>query len=94
MGPSDWKAQIFYPVDGDSAVYEMVSRGSVIEVWLEGIELEATGEDRVAEASIRIAISGDWEGDLDGLLDCLEEARARLLANEIGRAAEKPRPGT
>jgi hypothetical protein len=104
MTSGEWTGLMTYPVEGDSAVYEISLRDqTVAEVWLDGINLKATGQERINGASLRIAAWGgaadpgltaysligqgtpEWEGELDGLFACLEDARRRLLENERGR---------
>ncbi len=85
-----------YPVEGDSAVFELERRGELFAaVWLEGIDLSARGAARIASVRVMMRFYGDPEGEenaeaapLDELTALLAEGRAWLLDNEQGREPE------
>jgi hypothetical protein len=94
-----FRTQMFYPVEGDSAICEIVYGD---EIWadlaLENIDLAAVGPTRVANARVMLATFAPAPEStrkfqtvpLDAALVAIEEAKQRLIANEVGRA---PGPG-
>lgn len=91
--PRFHRAHLF-PVEGDSAIAELWHDGEVwAEVWLEGLQLDARGEDRVRNASAMVRLYSrpasaepDWmEYRLDEVMAELTTARDWLLDNERGR---------
>jgi hypothetical protein len=93
--------QKFYPVEGDSAVAELLYKGRVWgELRLENIALGERGEARVRDAEVVLTLHpplvsrwayvvkksvASWEFSLDEALPLVEEAREWLLENERGR---------
>jgi hypothetical protein len=88
-----WIAHLF-PVEGDSAIAELWHGDDVwADIRLEGVALDAFGEDRVATAAAVLRIyprpasgaSQYWEWGLDQALEQLEAGRKWLIENERGR---------
>lgn len=88
-----WMARLF-PVDADSAIAELWHDDEVwADVRLEGVQLDAHGEDRITSATavVRLYVrpagaDPDWrEHRLEDLLEQLTTARHWLLDNERGR---------
>jgi hypothetical protein len=89
MTRSTWTPTRFYPVEGDSAIFELEhSSGLFLEIWLEGINLAAEGTARMTGARVMVHVHGtDRSGsvELDELTAHLAEGRQWLLDNERGR---------
>lgn len=85
-----------YPVEGDSAVFELERDGELFAaMWLEGIDLAARGPARLASARVMVRFYAHAEADdaatgveLDELTSLLADGRVWLLDNEQGRAPE------
>ena len=77
----------FYPVEGDSAVAELLVGDRVwAEVVLEGLRLDQRGADRVTEARVVLRLHGSLDAfDLSAALGSIEEAQKWLFENERGR---------
>lgn len=87
-----WMARLF-PVYGDSAIAELWRDDEVwADVRLEGVQLDAHGEDRITSATAVVRLyapstgadPGWREHRLDDLLEQLTTARRWLLDNERG----------
>jgi FPC/CPF motif-containing protein YcgG len=84
-----------YPVEGDSAVFELERGGEVFAAtWLDGIDPSAQGAARIASARVMVRFYGDPDGDdtTEGhrslLVAFLTDGRTWLLDNEQGRQPE------
>ena len=83
---SGWEALRSYPVEGDSAEYELWFGERIYAVmWLEGIDLEAEGEARTTAVSVRVEFLEGCEVDWDELQAHLAAGREWLIENEQGR---------
>ena len=77
-----------YPVEGDTAIAELMVGGRIWgDLRLEGIDLDAVGNARTADARVVLRLSSDrtTEFDLDQVVALLREAEAWLIENERGR---------
>ncbi len=95
MSDARWNPMRTYPVEGDSAVFELERGGELFAaMWLDGIDLTARGAARLASARVMVRFYGDPEhgsteaANLDELSALLAEGRAWLLDNEHGRQPE------
>jgi hypothetical protein len=94
---SRWKPVRTYPVEGDSAEFELWLDGEQFAaMWLEGIDLSAHGATRTAQARVVVQFferaSGaeshghrPFTAEYDEATRLLAEGRAWLLENERGR---------
>jgi hypothetical protein len=92
-----FRRQIFYPVEGDSAIVElMYDDAQWADVRLEDLRLDAVGDARLEGARVVVSLfakpadSGRdeptwWEFDYADVRAQLDEARDWLLDNERGR---------
>lgn len=82
--------QKFYPVEGGSAVAELLVGCRVwADLALENIRLDQRAGDRLTEARGVFRLHGSLDSlDLDAALKNIEEARNWLLENERGRDPE------
>jgi hypothetical protein len=85
----------FYPVEGDTAIAELVDGGEMWgDVQLEGIRLSEPGDARISQVNVRIRLlpppndRRSWDFDLSDVESLLAEARGWLLDNERGRLPE------
>jgi hypothetical protein len=87
--------QMVFPVEGDTAIVELLYDGAQwAELRIEGLRLDAVGEDRLAGSRIILTVSPPedgtlWEFDLDDARAQLDEARDWLVENERGRRPEE-----
>ena len=88
--------QMFFPVEGDSAIAELLWYGEQIAgVSLEGVDLEAEGSARTLHARAVVEFYGPLSSepasnfpiDLREVIKKLEEAEQWLLENEEGRVS-------
>jgi ribosomal protein L7/L12 len=98
--PGAWTSRGFhrahlFPVEGDSAVAELWHDDEIwAEVRLEGLRLNASGEDRITSATAMVrlfalpagAAPGRRDYHLDDILAELSAAQEWLLDNERGRS--------
>jgi hypothetical protein len=87
--------QMVFPVKGDTAIVELIHDGEQwAELRIEGLRLDAVGEDRLEGAHIVLTVippedGSEREFDLDDARAQLDEARDWLIENERAR-----RPGS
>jgi hypothetical protein len=99
MTDERFRMQMVFPVDGDSAIVELTHDGGQwAEIRLEGLRLDAVGEDRLRGAQVVLTLHPPaerpvWEFDHADAVAQLQEARAWLEENERGRQATPGRPG-
>jgi hypothetical protein len=80
-----------YPVEGDSVIAELqYDDDAWADLHLEGIDVEARGEERVANARVLLRLYGPaeeeyWDFDLAQAIEQLGEARDWLLEHERTR---------
>jgi hypothetical protein len=82
--------QMFYPVDGVSAIAELFYDGDQwASAWLEDIRVDVVGDARIDRARVIVSFISkpgqEWELDLAEVSAQLNKARDRLLENERGR---------
>jgi hypothetical protein len=92
-----FRLQMFYPVEGDSAIVElMYDDAQWADMRLEDLRLDAVGDARLEGARVVVSLfpkSADgsrdeqtwWEFDYADVRAQLDEARDWLLDNERGR---------
>jgi hypothetical protein len=86
--------QMVFPLEGDTAIVELLHDGEQwAELRLDGLRLDAVGEDRLQGAHIVLTVIPAEDGsarefELDDARGQLDDARDWLIENERGR-----RPG-
>ncbi len=84
---NDWSALKSYPVEGDSAEFELYMRERLYAVmWLENIDLAASGTARTARATVAVTVLEQGAVDWHDLRAWLSEGEEWLLENERGRS--------
>jgi hypothetical protein len=83
--------QMVFPVEGDSAIVELLHDGEQwADVRLEGLRLDAVGEDRLEDSTVVLTVfpppdGNAWTFDLADARGQLDDAREWLVENERGR---------